>query len=144
MTTITLKGNDALIAALSRMSDDVRDAVGDAVVATALELQGDVKKRIQRGPATGRVYKKNNPQRLHRASAPGEAPMTDTGRLANSINFDRVGDLTATVGSNLIYALYLEYGTMDMRPRPYFRPAVEAMKPKFIKRLEAAIRSATR
>lgn len=80
----------------------------------------------------------------HQASAPGQAPMSDTGRLASSIEFDQIGPLTATVGSNLIYAKWLEYGTRKMAPRPFFRPAVERMRKDFSKRLEAAISGALR
>ena len=88
------------------------------------------------------VYKsdgKVNLDPFHQASAPGEAPATDTGRLMGSIYFDREGPLTATVGSKLAYAEWLEYGTSRMAPRPYFRPAVEAVRPKFERALERAL-----
>lgn len=143
MVTITLSGGKELQAALRTMQGALAAEVGKAVVGTALELQGDVKKRISRGPASGRVYRKSNPTRTHQASAPGEAPATDTGRLVNSIFFEVNGQLSATVGSRLVYALWLEYGTSKMAARPYFRPAVEAMRAKFQKRLEAAVRRAT-
>lgn len=141
---IKLEGTKAMQAALRDMSDDVRDAVSTAVIGTAMELEGDVKQRIQRGPASGRIYQKYNPRRTHRASAPGQAPATDTGRLASSITFDKRGELTATVGSFLPYAMYLEYGTSRIAARPFFRPAVEAIRQTFDRRLEAAITGATR
>lgn len=137
--TIRLEGAKELQTALRNLSDEVREQVGKAVTGTAIMLRADVVERIQRGPASGVVYTKKNPNRVHQASAPGEAPATDTGRLANSIEFDQVGPLTATVGSRLIYALYLEYGTSRMAPRPYFRPAVEAVRPKFERALERAL-----
>lgn len=143
MVKITITGTKEVRAALENITDEIRTEVSKVVIGTALELQGNIKKSIQRGPASGRSYQKYNPRRTHQASAPGQAPATDTGRLANSIFFDQEGLLSATVGSNLIYALYLEYGTTKMAARPYFRPAVEAMRPKFEKRLEAAIRRAT-
>ena len=143
MVTISLTGGKELSAALKAMGGKLEAEVGKAVVGTALELQGDVRKRIQRGPASGRVYQRQNPRRTHQASAPGEAPQSDTGRLASSIFFEVDGALTATVGSRLAYAQWLEYGTTRMAQRPYFRPAVEAMKGKFQKRLEAAVRRAT-
>jgi len=142
--TIRLEGSKALQSALRNMSDEVRDEVGKVITSTALELRGDVVKSIQRGPASGRTYQKYNPRRTHVASAPGQPPMTDTGRLASSIEFDQRGDLTATVGSALVYAVYLEYGTSRMAARPYFRPAIERMRNKFNRRLEAAIGGATR
>lgn len=143
MVKIQLKGSAELRQRLADMSQEVRAEVGKVVVGTAVELRGDVIKSINKGPASGRVYVKSNPRRTHQASAPGQAPMSDTGRLANSIFFDQAGPLTAVVGSRVVYSLYLEYGTSRMAARPFFRPAVERMRPKFQSRLEAAVRRAT-
>tara|TARA_R110000744_G_C19098203_1_gene533269 strand:+ start:124 stop:552 length:429 start_codon:yes stop_codon:yes gene_type:complete len=137
VTTITLEGGKELAAALRNASKDMQAAVADAVTATGLELRGDVVKRIQRGPKTGRTYQRRGV--THTSSAPGQAPATDTGRLANSITFEQVGPVSVTVGSALIYAAYLEYGTTRMAPRPAWRPAVEAMTPKFRNRLLRAL-----
>ena len=44
---------------------------------------------IQRGRKTGRIYMKGTHQNIpHRASAPGEAPATDTGTLVSNIVAD--------------------------------------------------------
>ena len=142
--TIRLEGSDQLQRELRRLSDDLREEAGKAVLATAVEMRADIVTSIQRGPASGITYKKSNPTRTHTASAPGQPPMSDTGRLANSITFDRVGDLTATVGSALNYAPWLEYGTSRMAARPFFRPAVERMRPIYIGKLEDIIRRAAR
>lgn len=137
--TIRLEGSEQLQRELRRLSGDLREEAGKAVLATAVEMRADIVKSIQRGPASGRTYKKSNPTRTHTASAPGQPPMSDTGRLANSITFDRLGDLTAIVGSELNYAPWLEYGTSRMAARPFFRPAVERMRPKYIGKLEELI-----
>jgi HK97 gp10 family phage protein len=137
--TIRLEGSEELQAALRRASGEIKQAVSRAVVGTALELQGNIKKSIAQGPASGRTYEKYNPRRTHTASAPGQPPMTDTGRLVNSIEFDKIGDLTATVGSKLVYAPYLEYGTSRMAARPFFRPAIEEIRPKYMARLEKTL-----
>jgi hypothetical protein len=138
MTTITLEGGKELAAALRNASKDMVAAVEEAVTATGLELRGDVVKRIQRGPATGRTYQRRGI--THTASAPGQAPATDTGRLASvGVLFEQVGPVSVTVGSPLVYAAYLEYGTTRMAPRPAWRPAVEAMTPKFRNRLLRAL-----
>lgn len=142
MTTISVTGTKELQAALAAMGDDIDQAVTDAVNATGLELRGDVVKRIQRGPKTGRVYKKSSPTRTHKASAPGQAPATDTGRLVSSVIFEVEGPATVTVGSRLAYAHYLEFGTRNIAPRPAWTPAAMEAQPKFIKRLEAAIAGA--
>ena len=142
--TIQLKGADKFREALSAMSDDVKAEVGKEVMAVALELRTDVIKSVQQGPASGRVYQKYKPRRVHQASAPGEAPASDTGRLANSIFFDKEGPLTATVGSLVTYAAHLEYKPSNMGGRPFFRPAVEKMRADFDKRISAAVERALR
>lgn len=161
MTNFEITGDRELIEAMRHATADVLEGVARAVTASALGLQGDVKQRVIRGPATGIVYNKSTTTttrrlrnffraerttryRTHQASAPDEAPATDTGRLANSIDFDVVDRFTATVGSKLVYAAALEFGvpSRKLRPRPYFTPAVEAMRPRHKARLEAAIRGA--
>jgi HK97 gp10 family phage protein len=139
---IRLTGSDALQAALREASGDVRAAVAREVTATAIRLRKDIVRSIQRGPASGETYVKYKPRRVHTASAPGQAPASDTGRLANSIEWDVMGPMTATVGSKLAYAVHLEYGTRKMAARPFFRPAVERMRKQFNARLNAAISGA--
>ena len=136
--SLTIEGGPQLEAALRQYGAKAERLVADAVNATGLELRGDIVKRYQRGPKTGEVYQKYNPRRTHRASAPGEAPATDTGRLASSVNFRREGKMAASVGSDIVYAAILEFSG----DRPAWVPAVEAMRPKFQQRLEAALRRA--
>jgi len=155
--TIRLEGSKQLQRELRRLSGDIREEAGDVVKAVAVEMRADIVKSIERGPASGRTYthyfytNKNGKlvqgrerAKPHTASAPGQAPMSDGGRLAGSITFDRTGDLTATVGSKLDYAFWLEYGTSRMAARPFFRPAVERMRPIYIGKLEDIIRRAAR
>ena len=140
---IRLEGSEALQAALREASDDVRKAAAKEVKAAAIRLRKNVVRALSK-PGGGDIYQKYNPRRMHRASAPGKPPATDTGRLRNSIEWDVLGPLTATVGSNVVYSVHLEYGTRRMAARPFFRPAVERMRKEFAKRLEAAISGALR
>ena len=133
---LEIDGLDGLDRAFAALSDDIKAAVHTAVVGTAVELQGVVQRSIQDGPASGVTYELTNPNRTHTASAAGEAPATDTGRLVGSIEFDIDGPMTAIVSANTIYAARLEFA-MD---RPYFRPAIEKITPKFNARLERAIK----
>ena len=142
--TLELQGGDQLAAALRAYGAAAEKHVGDAVNATGLELRGDIVKAYQRGPASGVTYEKYNPRRTHTASAPGQAPATDTGRLASSVDFKRDGPMSATVGSQVAYAAMLEFGTSRIAPRPAWVPATEAMRPKFRQRLEAALSGAAR
>lgn len=64
----------------------------------------------------------------HRASAPGQAPATDTGSYKNSWNFqvstNRFGG-EAAVGTGDKRGPWLEFGTRRMAARPHLRPAVQ-------------------
>ncbi len=102
----------------------------DAVVETAYAIQGDAVKSIQRGPKTGREYPRG--KKTHRASAPGEAPASDTGNLARNIRVKvnrSKGEVA--VEANTPYAAALEFGTRGnpskkqppMQPRPFMGPA---------------------
>ena len=140
MTAIKLEGEAQLMAALRKLGTDAEAEARKAVEATALEVRGDIVKRYQRGPKTGKQYTRGNV--THQASAPGEAPATDTGRLASATEYSMTGKLSAEVSNSVIYGPMLEFGTQSIEPRPAWRPAVQEAGPKFNKRLEAALRKA--
>jgi len=156
MTTIRMEfeGIGQFRAVIEAAGDDIRKAAGDAVMKTALDVDRDIKKRIQSGPKSGRVYSRSRGlnRRTHQASAPGQAPATDTGALVQSVTFRRVDLLTSVVfpqGPGAAYARRLEFGGSDRRgvyiaPRPAWRPAVEKLMPKFKSRLESLIGKAVR
>jgi len=144
--SVTLEGADELAAALKKIGKQSGPATTKIANATAVELQGNIKKRILRGPNTGRTYKRGTIS--HTASSPGQAPATDTGRLVGSVYFDSArgsfGAAVATVGSKLAYALHLEYGTRNMKPRPVWEPEAKKAQVKFIKRINAYLERATK
>lgn len=140
--TIEVDGLQAVNEALRKYGKEAEAGLSKAVTATALEINTDVKKRIQRGPKTGRVYTRGEIE--HQASAPGEAPATDTGTLASSVYFERETKLSATIGSRLAYAYYLEFGTARIAMRPSWVPATEAAKPKLRARIEKALTEAAK
>jgi len=72
--------------------------------------------RVSRGGGGGRTYRRGR-GRTHRASAPGEYPATDSGRLANSIAYQMHGPREGSVFSDLEYARYLTEGTAHMEAR---------------------------
>ena len=97
---------------------------------TALDIQARAQMAIQNPPKSGRIYQRGNV--THQASAPGEAPATDTGMLVNSAYTKKVADADYETGFTAEYAAALEFGTAKIEPRPYLRPAVEAVKKAFI------------
>lgn len=78
--------------------------VNSAIKKAAYLVHGDLVKSIQRGSRSGKIYKRRSVE--HQASASGEYPKTDTGRLVASLNV-KLGNLYASVGTNIIYAQYL-------------------------------------
>lgn len=136
---IRVDGSRDLVRALHKRGVEARRMVAKASKATAIEIRGDIVKRIHKGPASGHVYEKYSPRRTHQSSAPGQAPMTDTGALANSVVWRAWKLTTYIVESHLKYSKWLEYGSRRMKPRPAWRPAVEQSAPRFQRRLEIVL-----
>lgn len=89
---------------------------------------GIVEKRavylITHGPKTGRIYHRRGVS--HQASAPGEAPASDTGTLVNARRIDlHDKDLSARLIFTSKHAPAMEHGTLHIRPRPFARRSLE-------------------
>ena len=91
-------------------------------------IRGEAIKSIQTGAKSGVVYQMYNPRREHRASAPGQAPASDTGNLVSKIIVKQKTRNITNVESNANYSAYLEYGTSKMEARPFMLPAFEKSK----------------
>lgn len=96
-----------------------QDAVERGVRAATLETKNLVINELsQRG--TGRAYKRG--QKVHVASAPGNPPAPDTGRLRGSTQSEVMSTQNGAVGIvsvNTEYAAALELGTERIAPRPF-------------------------
>jgi HK97 gp10 family phage protein len=141
--SVTLTGDKQLLANLRKFGAAADRYVADVVNGTAQNIRTTAIKSIQRGPKSGIVYDKTNPNRTHRASAPGQAPASDTGRLANSITAEISGK-EATITAGTEYAAPLEFGTRDIEPRPFMVPAMEQERPKFNARLQKIVDAGTK
>ena len=91
-------------------------------------IRGEAIKSIQTGAKSGVMYQMYNPRREHRASAPGQAPASDTGNLVSQIIVKQKTRNITNVESNANYSAFLEYGTSKMQPRPFMLPAFEKSK----------------
>ncbi len=77
-------------------------------------------RKMQSGTKSGRTYRRRG--KTHIASAPGEAPAVDSGRLVQSTTTKyNPTELYGTVNWATEYAAALEYGTQKMGARPYAR-----------------------
>lgn len=135
----------------AQMAREIDEVCG----ATANDIQARAVLAIQNPPKTGRIYelgetqvsfktakgqavaftaRKGQASKLHQASAPGEAPATDTGMLANSAYTKKMGESDYETGFTAEYAAHLEFGAPNAKiaPRPYLRPAVEAVRQAFV------------
>lgn len=97
---------------------------------TAHDIQARAQMAIMNPPKSGRIYRRGNV--THQASAPGEAPATDTGMLAGSAYTKPLGQADYETGFTAEYAAPLEFGTPTIQPRPFLRPAVEAVRERFL------------
>jgi HK97 gp10 family phage protein len=125
------------------------------VVRFGEEVRNEAISLILNTPKTGRLYWRRGVSKTsgtgrsfsggHRASAPGEPPASDTGRLVNSIttSYD-FNELSGTVRARTEYAAYLEYGTSRMEPRPFMRPAVANVARQGIEGITAEVRAVLR
>lgn len=129
-----LEGLDEARKALDAYGAEFQKELHQAVNITAQLVRSQAVKSIQKKGIGGRVYQKYTPRRTHVASAPGEPPNTDTGRLAGSVRVV-LSETSADVGTDLDYGRYLEFGTQDMGARPWLNPALESQRDNWSKRL---------
>jgi phage gpG-like protein len=117
------------------ISEAIDKNVALAVRRGAIDIQRTAVVSIQQGAKGGRTYKLWNPKRVHIASAPGEPPATDRGKLASSIKVatDPGDDRVAYVYTTQAYGRHLEFGTRGngkgsgaIAARPWLFPAYEA------------------
>lgn len=59
----------------------------------------------------------------------------DTGDLDRSLRMRRVGS-TAIVETSLFYAAFQEFGTSQMAPNPFIRPALDEWGPRLLAEVE--------
>ena len=116
---------DEAAAALGRLGEQITDAVKDAVHAAGYDYRNKVRLAMVNSPRSGRIYRRRSV--VHRASAPGEPPAPDTGMLLGSIQITRQEDRPPfiEIGSTVVYARSLEFGSRHVAPRPAWTPAAE-------------------
>lgn len=108
--------------ALAQLLDSPAGPVAKDLKRRGLQVQRAAVRSLKQA-GTGRQYGR------HRASAPGQPPATDTGRLAASVREELGRDskgLVEVIGTDVRYARFLELGTRTTAPRPFLRPALRA------------------
>lgn len=125
-------------------------AAGRGAFRTAQAIQKEAVRLLTTGPKTGRIYRRRGVE--HQASAPGQPPASDTGRLAGSgtteafpamakarVTFSTAyaraqerGSAYRAAGAGGAEGGYAnpaqrEIGTQSLEPRPFLRPAAANM-----------------
>lgn len=140
--SVTVAGIDESIAAINKIVREKRTEAKRQVKAAGILVLNEVIISIMRGQKTGKNYKIGGI--VHRASAAGEAPATDTGGLAGSfVSVTADKGYSAIVGSSGEYgkiSKYLEFGTPTIQPRPHLFPALEMHRTKIKQMFKDAIK----
>lgn len=162
--TTQIEGLDGVRTRFCDLADVAPKVAGQELWKFVNAIRTDAQNAIKTGPKTGRIYgsaediakavrggkgSKAASKRIHQASAPGEAPATDTGNLVGSATADTTQDgMSGYVFVNTPYAARLEFGDRDSKghiaARPFLFPALRKQTPIFLAALKAAIKSATR
>ena len=131
MTIMTFKfsGVEEATKALEKVKEDLDKDMKEILLGGGQLIRGEAVRSIQQGSKSGKTYKRYNPTRTHKASAPGEAPASDTGFLVSNIRVKEQKDIVV-VSSEASYSKFLEFGTSKMLARPFLFPAFEKSKPK--------------
>jgi len=148
MARTPVRGIRELRQRLGRISRETRVEVERAIQRGALAIESRAVQGIIDPPKSGRIYRsKHRKGALHQASAPGQFPAADSGRLHQSItNVDASsGDvIRRDIGANAPYATALELGTSKMAPRPFMQPAFDENVAAVSQSIQAAIRRGSR
>jgi hypothetical protein len=112
-------------------------AKSQMIYVAALLFYKRIKEVSGKANGSGRAYRRKN--RVHVASAPGQPPTIDYGKLRKGILFDgkeasvlNSVSLSRTTGTKAEYkvtlpplSLNLEYGTSKMRARPFIKESLD-------------------
>lgn len=142
--SVKIEGLDNFKKMTSGMQSLVIKEMAGALKASGEKVRGEAIQSILGGGKTGKLYKRGG--KFHTASAAGEAPANDSGRLAGSIHTVKSGNEALIIAGRgqVKYARMLEYGTKNMAERPFMYPALEKSKAWIIKRLNDAVVRAAR
>jgi hypothetical protein len=126
------KGDQAQARILAGVDGGLR-RTGEILIAEARRLILDT-------PKTGRMYGS------HQASAPGEAPASETGALVSGLSVVFRGNQysrTVVLSSNDPKSSWLEFGTGRVAPRPFMTPTIINTADRVYVAIGGNIRTAT-
>lgn len=106
-----------------------------AVTRATMVVENFAKASVMAG-GTGSTVQKYNPSRTHTQSKPLSPPASDTGYLVSQITMNvdvkQNGSVVGQIISAAPYSKPLEFGTVNMQPRPFMQPALRKNKSKIL------------
>lgn len=144
MIKMEIQNEDKLEARLKAIQSETPIAMRKAINAAALMVKSTAQDSIKK-QSPGAKYRRYEPPRTGVASSPGSAPNDDRGNLVKNI-IAGTGYAMATKGyeaevrSQAPYSMDLEYGTGDMKARPFMKPALEKNRKKILAMITKAVR----
>ena len=132
-TEIKVTNINKVLASFKKLNVTMLPDLQEVIKGGAQTIRTEAINLIQKGAKSGITYKKYNPSRTHTASAPGQAPASDTGNLVRNIKVIQVNQDVTQVASGARYSKELEFGTSKMRARPFMFPAYKMSQDKILK-----------
>lgn len=144
-----VRGRRELVERLGKINKATVAEVRRALLRGGLRVENRAVQGIIDPPKTGRIYpSKHRKGAKHQASAPGEFPAADSGRLHQSITHAEApapeGTIRVEVAANAPYATWLELGTSKMAPRPFMQPALTETTPAIRSDIAKAVQRGSR
>ncbi len=144
---VNVRGTDEFIKAMRRAggeldSDRAGNAADIALNKAAEHVRTQAVKAISKGDRSGRTYKRGK-SILHKASAPGEFPKTDTGELVSNITVEKIpGGYDVGSRAQAPQGFYLETKAASDGGRPWLRPTLESNQTAIERIINRAIKKA--
>jgi hypothetical protein len=135
---VRIDGDEQVKRLLKTAGAKLEQAIHEAINVTAVEMHADVVKTLSQ-PGRGRTYTRGGVS--HTASAPGDPPAVDTGRLRATARVQPAASAhdAAEVSVATDYAGILE----EIKDRPFMGPAAERMRAKLPEHVSSAVRRVT-
>ena len=118
------RGQDFFTGVLPNLDEAMKKGIRSGMQQAGFLIVKTLRDGIQRGPKTGRFYRRKG--RLKQASAPGEYAGIVTGAYLRSADFNVGATNELEYGFKDKKATWLELGTKKMKPRPALALATEA------------------
>lgn len=144
------------IVKLPRFGDFAVEPIKAAIDEVSTLILADVHRTISGTTGTGRVYRRGRRRfraspgvtggtaaAFHRASSPGQPPVSDSGHLLRSLKRaiakSNKKQIRGAVRAPAFYGFMLESGTLRIRPRPFMVEAGQRHKGEFDQKIGDAI-----